>query len=148
MEIGLYNHHPDPGITEEQLAAYGVLLKKALPLVLKEAPGPDPHLSSLDEVELSLVDDSTIARVHQDFMNIPGATDVITFHHGEILVSLDTARKQAAEYGERPERELFRYMVHGLLHLHGYMDYEPADREAMFTVQERLIAGLWPDSFP
>lgn len=144
MEIGLYNHHPAPWITQDRLDACEALLAKALPLVLKEAPGPEPHLSSLEEIELSLVDDCTIARVHQDFMNIPGATDVITFQHGEILISLDTAKRQAGEYGENSERELFRYMIHGLLHLHGYLDYEPADREAMFTVQERIVAELWP----
>lgn len=76
-------------------------------------------------------------------MNDPTATDVITFPHGdgigEILVSFDTAIRQASEFGEPVFRELFRYMVHGLLHLHGYIDTEPEERERMFSCQEPLV---------
>src|SRR4051812_40869865 len=43
------------------------------------------------EVEVTIVSDKTIARVHLDFMGLPEATDVITFHHGEIVASAETA---------------------------------------------------------
>ena len=55
-----------------------------------------------------------------------------------------SAARYAAEPGLQPEEELFRYMVHGLTHLHGYLDYEPADREALFAVQEPLGARFFP----
>lgn len=49
-------------------------------------------------------------------------------------------------------RELFRYMVHGLLHLHGYIDTEPEERERMFSHQEPLVGKFGQElagmSFP
>ena len=63
--------------------------------------GPVPVLSGLDEVEISVVSDDVIRDVHARFLNDPTATDVITFPHGdgigEIIVSFDTAIRQASE---------------------------------------------------
>lgn len=95
-------------------------------------------------VEVALVDDETSARVHDQFMGVPGETDVITFHHGEIVIGVQVAFRQASENGEPPLRELFRYIVHGLLHLAGHEDLEPHDRERMEAAQEPLVAKLWP----
>jgi len=93
--------------------------------------------------EISVVDDEVIRDVHARFLNDPTVTDVITFPHGngmgEIIVSYDTAIRQASEFNEPVFRELFRYMVHGLLHLHGYIDTEPEERERMFSRQEPLV---------
>lgn len=104
----------------------------------------DAPLPEHDCVEVALVDDETSARVHEQFMGIEGETDVITFHHGEIVIGVEVAFRQAAENGEPPLRELFRYIVHGLLHLAGHEDEEPADRERMEAAQEPLVARLWP----
>ena len=109
-----------------------------LPLILRNATTPDAPLLSLSLVEITFVNDDTIARVHQDFMGDPTPTDVITFHHGEILISLDTAARQAAEIGESYEREVLRYILHGLLHLCGYDDHTPAGYRTMKTRQTRL----------
>jgi len=67
-------------------------------LVLELATDPVSALTQIQEVEVSLVDDVTIADVHLRFMDIPGATDVITFDHGEIHISVETARQQAMEF--------------------------------------------------
>ncbi|MEZ0386318.1 MAG: rRNA maturation RNase YbeY, partial [Verrucomicrobium sp.] len=107
------------------------------------AQGESAPLLELDEIDFVLVSDRTIAQVHGDFLNDPTPTDVITFHHGEILISLDTAVRQAAENGETYEREVARYMIHGLLHLAGWNDYEPAERTAMHEVQERILDSVW-----
>lgn len=96
-------------------------------------------------VEVALVDDVVSGRVHQQFMGIEGATDVITFEHGEIVIGIEVAGRQAAEYGEPELRELFRYLVHGLLHLAGYEDQDAADRRVMEELQERLVTALWPE---
>lgn len=106
--------------------------------------GGDAPLPGHECVEVALVDDETSARVHEQFMGIPGETDVITFHHGEIVIGVEVAFRQAAENGEPPLRELFRYIVHGLLHLAGHEDEEPADRATMEAAQEPLVAMLWP----
>ncbi len=102
-------------------------------------PGPEHVLSELSEVEISLVDDATIARVHAEFLRDPTPTDVITFPYGEILVSCDTAARYASEHAIPPLQELFRYIVHGLTHLHGYLDSTPEQRAELFAVQEPLV---------
>jgi probable rRNA maturation factor len=104
----------------------------------------DAPLPGHECVEVALVDDETSARVHEQFMGIEGETDVITFHHGEIVIGVEVAFRQAAENGEPPLRELFRYIVHGLLHLAGHEDEEAGDRQRMEAAQEPLVARLWP----
>jgi len=108
-------------------------------LATEDAPLPEHEC-----VEVALVDDETSARVHEQFMGIEGETDVITFHHGEIVIGVEVAFRQAAENGEPPLRELFRYIVHGLLHLAGHEDEEADDRQRMEAAQEPLVARLWP----
>ncbi len=77
-------------------------LTEAMPALLKELlalpPGPEHVLSTLESVEIAIVDDATIARVHGQYLNDPTATDVITFPYGEILVSCETELKYAASH--------------------------------------------------
>jgi probable rRNA maturation factor len=113
-------------------------------ILAKHVIGDEAPLREHECVEVALVDDETSARVHDQFMGIPGETDVITFHHGEIVIGVEVAFRQAVENGEPPLRELFRYIVHGLLHLAGHEDSEPGERERMEDAQEPLVAALWP----
>ncbi len=142
--LELYLHAEGGWVTLDDVSRCQKALSELLPELLACPPGPDHVLSQLELVEISIVDDATIARVHADFLNDPTATDVITFTYGEILVSCDTAARYAAEHGMSAQQELFRYMVHGLTHLQGYLDYEPAEREALFAVQEPLVARFCP----
>ncbi|BCX49380.1 16S rRNA maturation RNase YbeY [Haloferula helveola] len=105
---------------------------------------PQAPLAELECVEVALVDDSESDRVHREFMGIEGATDVITFEHGEIVIGVEVAKRQAGEYDEPELRELLRYLVHGLLHLAGHEDEAEADRAVMEAAQEALVAELWP----
>lgn len=142
--IELYLHTESAWVTPELAESYRVALEQLLPELL-EAPRGEAHvLSELDCVEVSIVDDVTIAQVHAEFLDDPSATDVITFPYGEILVSCDTAARYAAAHGLSPQEELFRYIVHGLTHLHGYLDATPGQREALFAVQEPLVARFFP----
>lgn len=95
-------------------------------------------LKKLALVEVAVVSDAAIARVHRQFMNAPGATDVITFEHGEIVVSADTASVQAAKHGHGVVEELALYVIHGLLHLNGWDDIVPRDRARMHRTQRRI----------
>ncbi len=95
-------------------------------------------LKRLALTEVAVVSDAVIARVHRQFMGIPGATDVITFGHGEIVVSADTARRCATEHGHGVIEELALYIIHGLLHLNGYDDIAPRDRARMHRMQDRI----------
>ncbi len=101
-------------------------------------------LKALGEIEISLIDDEEIARIHGEFMGIPDPTDVITFEHGEILVSTETAERQRVEHGSPSlEREVALYIVHGLLHLAGYDDRTPREFEKMAELQEAILARVW-----
>ena len=143
-QIEVYVNVENDWVTDELAESFREALQSLLPELLATPQGPDHVLSGLDSVEISIVDDPTIAAVHGEFLDDPTATDAITFPYGEVLVSCDTAAAYAAAHGLPREEELFRYMVHGLTHLHGYLDYEPADRAALFAVQEPLVKRYFP----
>lgn len=143
-QIEVYVNVENDWVSESLAGQFAAALQALLPELLSSPEGPDHVLSGLDVVEISIVDDPTIAEVHGEFLDDPSATDAITFPYGEVLVSCDTAAAYAADHGLVREEELFRYMVHGLTHLHGYLDYEPADREALFAVQEPLVKKYFP----
>ena len=107
------------------------------------AVGPQPAvLPKLAEISVSLVSDAVSARIHRDFSGIPGATDVITFQHGEIVISAEIAARQARANREPLRREIFRYIVHGLLHLNGHRDDTAAPRKKMWAAQEHIVKRL------
>lgn len=143
-KIEVYVNVENDWVTASLAECFREALQSLLPELLAVPQGPDHVLSQLDTVEISIVDDAVIAEVHGEFLDDPSATDAITFPYGEILVSCDTAENYAAAHGLSREEELFRYMVHGLTHLHGYLDYEPEDREALFEVQEPLVQSYFP----
>ncbi|MBP7950454.1 MAG: rRNA maturation RNase YbeY [Verrucomicrobiales bacterium] len=116
----------------------------ALSQVLSRPGTGPPVLPELGTVEIVFVDDATIARVHGEFLNDPTPTDVITFHHGEILISTDTAVRQAAENGQPLQRELALYLIHGLLHLNGHEDETAAGAEGMRRIQDAVLHAIWP----
>lgn len=141
--IEIFNHQHQVPVPRALLDRLLDAARRAWPLVGEHARGHAP-LAPEDQLEISLLDDAAIAKVHEEFMDIPGATDVITFEHGEILISLETAARQAAEYDEPFEREIFRYIVHGMLHLAGHDDAQPDERAAMEAAQEAIVAAIWP----
>ena len=142
--IEIYVNVENEWVTEALAERFREALQRLLPELLAAPKGPDHVLSGLEVVEISIVDDPTIAEVHGEVLADPTATDAITFPYGEVLVSCDTAATYAVAHGLPREEELFRYMVHGLTHLHGYLDYEPADRDALFAVQEPLVQRYFP----
>lgn len=141
--VEVYNHQEQVPISEALLERIQQCAQQALPMALESPAHGGGVLPHLDVVEVSIVDDPTIDSVHREFMNIPGATDVITFAHGEIVVSAETAVSNAAEYGQDFERELMLYVVHGLLHLSGHEDGEQGEREAMELIQDTILTRIW-----
>jgi len=140
-EITVFDHY---GIESGMLEKLQAFSEKAIDGVLRLPAGSLPsQLIAMAEVEVSLVSDAAIGAAHQEFMSIAGATDVITFQHGELLVSVDTAERQAAEYGQATERELALYIAHGLLHLHGHDDHVPGEAKTMELLQENLVMENW-----
>jgi probable rRNA maturation factor len=96
-------------------------------------------LTRLREVFVWLISDRRMATLHRQFLNKSGPTDVLTFEHGEIFISIQTARRHARAFGNSLARELRLYIVHGLLHLHGFDDRKQADARKMERMQGRIL---------
>jgi probable rRNA maturation factor len=114
-------------------------VKQAVPLCVAAARSAEAVLLQLPEVEVSILSDDEIAQVHAQFLSDPTPTDVITFHHGEVLVSADTAAVRGPEHGHSLEVELLLYVIHGLLHLAGWDDHEDDERREMHRLQQRIL---------
>ena len=112
---------------------------KALKLCL-ELPRKSSKLTKLLEIAVWIVSDRRIAALHRKFMDEPGPTDVITFQHGEIFISAETARRHAHRFKNTLARELKLYVVHGLLHLQGFDDRNERGARPMRAVQSRILA--------
>jgi probable rRNA maturation factor len=116
------------------------IAKNALPACLAAAKTrEDSVLADLPEVEITYVSDAEIARVHGEFLDDATPTDVITFHHGEILISAETAARQALDHGQTLDHELALYLVHGLLHLAGWHDEDDQEAAEMARTQEAIL---------
>ena len=109
----------------------------------------------LNKAELSivLVSDAQIRRLNKLYRNKDKPTDVLSFPIGEkvedwlilgdIVISVDTAKRQAKELGYSLEEELKRLLVHGLVHLLGY-DHELGGEEEkkFFELEEFVLKGI------
>jgi probable rRNA maturation factor len=96
-------------------------------------------LRKLSEIFIWLISDRRMALLHRKFLGQSGPTDVMTFQHGEIFISVDTARRHARGFENSLLRELKLYIVHGLLHLHGFDDQTPSETHKMKAAQERIL---------
>jgi probable rRNA maturation factor len=96
-------------------------------------------IGGLDEIGVVLVSDRRIAALHGEFMSDPTPTDVITFLHGEIVLSAETARREARRRGLPVPEEVARYAVHGLLHLAGWSDADAGSAAKMRAMQEKIL---------
>jgi len=110
------------------------------------------------EVAIHLVGTREMTRLNQHYLQHEGSTDIITFDHGsgpgrlvgELFISIPDAVAQASAFTTSWERELARYLIHGLLHLAGEDDMEPAARRRMKRREgdllRRVAAQLPPES--
>jgi len=115
---------------------------KAFRLCLCTRSKQPTALSTLPEVQVMLVSDRRMAALHRRFLDQSGPTDVITFEHGEIFISTETARRQARQFGNPLFHELELYVVHGLLHLHGFDDRSGREARRMKAMQEKILKKL------
>jgi len=131
---------------QRKIRIYLGRLRAFCPVVVRRClatpPGPDSVLASLDSVGVAFLSDRMMGRLHQRYLEDPAPTDVITFPYGEILIGAETAARVAAELGHPLEKELLLYLVHGLLHLHGYDDLQPGARREMHQVQAKILKAV------
>ncbi|HVM62616.1 MAG TPA: rRNA maturation RNase YbeY [Verrucomicrobiae bacterium] len=95
---------------------------------------------------IALVDDATIAKLNSQYHKTPGPTDILSFDYGEgqgeLIISVEHAVAQARQYRTTPARELALYVVHGILHLHGYDDRTAPQRRRMRAAERRLTRRM------
>ena len=92
-----------------------------------------------DEICVFFVSDTRMRRIHRDFLAVDEATDVITFHHGEIFISVETAERHAHRYSTSLSEEIHLYIVHALLHLAGFEDKTKGGHKRMKAAQEKFV---------
>ena len=101
---------------------------------------------NVGDVGYMFVYDNTILAVNREYLGHDHYTDVITFDYdeddivsGDIVISLDTVRSNAALFGKTYEDELNRVIIHGILHLCGINDKGPGEREIMEAAENRAL---------
>jgi probable rRNA maturation factor len=101
-------------------------------------------------VSIAVVDDPTIHALNIQYLQHDYPTDVLSFVleespqrvEGELVVSADTAMREAREAGWSPLEELLLYVIHGTLHLVGYDDHEPTDQVDIYVAEAHYLQEL------
>ncbi len=104
------------------------------------------------ELGVHLIGAAEMAKLNETFLGHEGSTDVLTFNHqadaeseklcGEIFISIDDALVYARRFRVRWPWEVTRYVVHGVLHLEGFDDTDPASRRVMKRRENKLLKDL------
>ena len=100
----------------------------------------------IGEVGYMFVDDEKILEVNNEYLGHDYYTDIITFDYdeddtinGDLVISLDTVKSNAELFGKTYEEELFRVIIHGILHLCGINDKGPGEREIMEAAENKAL---------
>lgn len=98
------------------------------------------------EIAYIFVDDEKILEVNRQYLQHDYYTDIITFDYcegdrisGDLFISLDTVRSNAELVGTTYEEELYRVIIHGILHLCGINDKGPGEREIMEAAEDKAL---------
>ena len=106
---------------------------------------------SLQELNFILCSDDYLLRMNQDYLNHDTYTDVITFDNseelktivGDIFISIERIKENAATFEHTVEHELSRVMIHGTLHLLGYKDKAKAEKLKMTEKEDHYLSLLF-----
>jgi probable rRNA maturation factor len=107
--------------------------------------------NSVDSVSYVFVSDAYLLQLNQQFLNHDTLTDIITFGdddcppghlRGDIYISVDRVTENAALFQETFDTELRRVMVHGLLHMIGFLDKSEEEQGAMRLAEDKALS-LW-----
>ena len=106
------------------------------------------------QLSIAFVDERAMARLNRQHLGHRGPTDIISFElpaapgtprSGDVYISPDVARRNAAAHGAGVREEIARLVIHGALHVLGWEhpEDEGRDRSPMWRRQERLLARLY-----
>ncbi|ATH96676.1 MULTISPECIES: rRNA maturation RNase YbeY [Dermabacter] len=108
------------------------------------------------ELSITFVDEKAMSELHEEWMDLEGPTDVMSFPMdelregregelapegllGDIVICPTVAAQQARIAGHSSEEEMLLLLTHGILHLLGYDHVEPEEERVMFTLQRKLL---------
>jgi probable rRNA maturation factor len=137
LDFSLVANSPSEGLADEAQL-------RSLVHAILEAEGA----TAAWEIAVALIGDDELQALHLQFMGIDEPTDIMTFPYGDdtpggdLAISVDHALACASEWGNSPAQEIEFLTAHGVLHLLGWHDTSPAQRDAMLARQEELV-GLW-----
>ena len=99
------------------------------------------------EIAYIFCSDEKILEVNRQYLEHDYYTDIITFDYtegnrisGDLFISLDTVRTNAEQFDQPYERELYRVIIHGVLHLCGINDKGPGERAIMEAAENHALA--------
>ena len=154
-KIEVLNQHSELSVKKENVTKY---LRQGL----RDAAKIKKISNNVNELSVVFTDDKEIKRLNKIFRQKNKPTDVLSFSQleggdeidvtgtslGDIVISLDTAIKQAVKYKVTQEQEVLRLLIHGLLHLLGYdhVDVPEAEAEKM-RAQETLLFDQYNNSW-
>lgn len=102
---------------------------------------------TVGEVGYLFCDDEKILEVNREYLQHDYYTDIITFDYdegnqinGDLVISLDTVRTNAELFNKTYDEELYRVIIHGILHLCGINDKGPGEREIMEAAENNALA--------
>ena len=133
MEISVHNLDKELSITERQISDLIKQTGKKLEL-------------DIQSVQVIFVDDEKLRTMHEQYLNDPDYTDVMTFNlsddsiEGEIYISDDRVKENAKLFKVTIENEICRNIIHGLLHLAGYTDKEEPEKTIMKQKEDELLS--------
>ncbi len=106
----------------------------------------------LTDLSIALVGDRRMSALHQQFLGIPGPTDVLTFPlemdkkgrpiSGEVVVCVPEARRRSAKNSVKLREEVLLYALHGLLHLCGFDDRTESEFQRMHRREDEILDQL------
>lgn len=112
----------------------------------------EKHKRKCGDIQFVFCSDRYLLEMNQQYLNHDTLTDVITFDYskddtqqpvsGDIFISIERIAENAEKFGKSKENELHRVMVHGVLHLLGYKDKNPAAKAEMTKAEDRSLKHL------
>ena len=136
MMISYNYNYPLNLANEEQISGW-----------IKEVIALEGH--ELGELNYTFVSDDELYRMNVQYLNHDTLTDIISFDYtvgkviqGDVFISVERVKDNAADFNVDFESELFRVIIHGVLHYCGYKDKTPQEKELMRSREDLYLSFL------
>ena len=136
MMISYNYNYPLSLANEEQISGW-----------IKDVIALEGH--ELGELNYTFVSDDELYRMNVEYLNHDTLTDIISFDYtvgkvlqGDVFISVERVKDNAADFNVDFESELFRVIIHGVLHYCGYKDKTPKEKELMRSREDLYLSFL------